>query len=409
MKRIVLLMLLLVTVAVHAQKQAKPNIKKAIDALQEGKVAEAKDIIDAATTYEKTMGDGKTWYYRGLIYTAIDTSSNEQIHALDQNAFTVAQQSFEKADSLAKKGSEYFTQAPNTIVPVTKTQQMEMLSNYYLDKGIRQYQDGSDYEKSLQSLDKSISIFEKQLKEYPNDSLAYYVTALVAHSAEKPDVTIKNAEKYFAKGGKSRDLYLVLYQIYTQADKPDNDKALEVVRRAKAARPDDSTFPKIEIELLINMGKEAEAKAGLEEAVKKEPNDKLLHFFLGYINNKLGNVDAARKNFTDALALDPNYFEAEFHLANTYLMEVDKVSKELSATGNTQADSKKRSELVQKRVKKSEEALPYLEKAEKMKATDKDSEVEVLQKLALLYYYTADDKNSARVEKKLKMLGVSDE
>ena len=69
-------MLMLSAVAVSAQKKQKPNINKALKSLQEGQLAEAKEMIDAATTYEKTMDDGKTWYYRGLIYAAIDTTSN---------------------------------------------------------------------------------------------------------------------------------------------------------------------------------------------------------------------------------------------------------------------------------------------------------------------------------------------
>jgi hypothetical protein len=83
--------------------------------------------------------------------------------------------------------------------------------------------------------------------------------------------------------------------------------------------------------------------------------------------------------------------------------------KEYNATGNTAADSKRRSELIQQRTKKAEVAIPYLEKAEQMKAPDKDAQVEVLQKLSLLYYFTADDKNTNRINKKLKDLGVSDE
>ena len=67
MKRITLLLLMLATVSVYAQKAVKPNLNKALNSWKEGKLDEAKTNIDAATTYEKTMGDAKTWYYRGLI------------------------------------------------------------------------------------------------------------------------------------------------------------------------------------------------------------------------------------------------------------------------------------------------------------------------------------------------------
>jgi hypothetical protein len=62
MKRITLLMLMLATVVVYAQKPVKPNLNKVPTLWKEGKLAEAKEMVDAATTYEKTMNDGKTYY-----------------------------------------------------------------------------------------------------------------------------------------------------------------------------------------------------------------------------------------------------------------------------------------------------------------------------------------------------------
>jgi hypothetical protein len=444
MKRIAFLMLMLAGFALHAQKQAKPNLGKAYSLLSEGKVAEAKGIVDAATTYEKTMNDGKTYYYRGLVYTTIDTSSNEQVHALDPNAFQIAMKSFAKADSMAGK-NEYFVQ-PGGGLPEMKSIQMERLANYYLDKSIKKFQaDEPDYNGSLEVLDKSRAVFEKQIKgPYQNDTLAYYVGAIVASQTENPEKTMDYANKYVEKGGKSRDIFLVMYQTYATGPQENLEKAMEVVNKAKKALPNDTMWPKIEIELLINAGKAQQAKSGLEDALRQNPNDKLLHFYLGIVNSKLADVsrakvdsvinaaggkitpknqslvaslnnestpylEAARKSYQEALRLDPTYFEAQFQLANTYLVEVDKTVKEYNATGNTAADSKRRSELIQQRTKKAEVAIPYLEKAEQMKAPDKDGQIEVLQKLSLLYYFTADDKNTNRINKKLKDLGVSDE
>ena len=90
MKRFALLLLVAASATVFAQKPIKPNLNKALASLQAGKVDEAKANIDAAITNEKMMTDPKTWYYRGLIYSSIDSTSNEQIHNLDPNAFQVA-------------------------------------------------------------------------------------------------------------------------------------------------------------------------------------------------------------------------------------------------------------------------------------------------------------------------------
>jgi hypothetical protein len=384
------------------------------------------------------MNDGKTWYYRGLIYSTIDTTSTDA-KSLDANALDVAIQSFKKAKELGKTGSDYFITDASGL-PQLQATQLELLANYYLDKGLRAFQDDADNAKSLELLDKTKRVFESGiLTPYRNDTLAYYVEALVAQQSDSLDLAIESANKYLSKGGKSKDMYTILYQIYYNGPKEDKNKALEIVRSARKLYPGNPDYPKMEIGLLIDMGKITQAKSGLEDAVKAEPNNKTLHFYLGYANTQMALIemkkmdslaaikggdaskaeaakaqitkfnDEARASFQNALKVDPAYWEAQFYLANTYLVDVDKTSKDLQNVPNTTAFSKKRSELVQKRVKESEIAIPFLEKAEKMPAPDKDSQVEVLQKLSLLYYYTADDKNSARIEKKLKELGVTED
>jgi tetratricopeptide (TPR) repeat protein len=409
MKRIAFLALVLAAFAVQAQKPVKPNLNKIAGFLKDGKWVEAKDMIEAATTNEKTKDDGKTWYYRGVLYMVVDTTSDANVNTMSSDAFNTALNSFEKADSIGKGKSEYFLSGADLTTMVTKTQQVEIWANHHLTKGISKYQDENDAPGSLVHLEKTAKIFETQLDKYANDTLTYYLITVIANEAGQPEKAIAASEKYFAKGGKTKDVYLILYQIYSADSLMKSDeKALAVIKEGKTKLPNEPVFPKLELEMLINMDKSAEAKAGLEEAVKKEPNDKMLHFFLGYTNLKLNDYLAARKNFEEAVKLDPNYFQAQYYLANTYLLDVENVTADLNKMGNKPSDSKKRSELVQKRVKLSEVAIPYFEKAEKMKIDNKDEEIEVLQRLGQLYYYTAEDAKLARVNKKLKALGAAD-
>lgn len=64
MKKLTLVMAIavLVSSAVFAQKEKKPNINKALKSMQEGDLAFAKSEIDRAIVFEKTMNNGKTWY-----------------------------------------------------------------------------------------------------------------------------------------------------------------------------------------------------------------------------------------------------------------------------------------------------------------------------------------------------------
>lgn len=395
MKKILFLMLMLIAVAGSAQKKQKPNLNKALKFLQDGQLAEAKDMIDAATTYEKTMDDGKTWYYRGLIYAALDTTSNPAYKGLAEEPFKTAMESFAKADQMGKEGTEYFTNSPDNIIPVTKSQQMAQLANWYLNRGANLYQ--------TDSLEEALANFKKTQIVLPEDTIAYFYAGFVANSLEDHDAAIENFEKYIEKGGTSPDAYSLMINTYS-GPKEDKEKALEVARAAKAKFPENEEFPKVEIGLLIDLEKIEEAKVGLEEAVKREPDNKTYHFYLGYVNSKLENWEAAKKNFQEALRVDPSYFDAQYYLAQIYLIDASKIMDQVKNLGISAADKKKQAELDKILVEKYKIALPHWEKAEKLKPNDLD----VLDRLRTIYYYLGDDANEQRVAAKLKALSAEE-
>ena len=388
-------MLMLIAVSVSAQKKQKPNINKALKSLQDGQLAEAKQMIDDATTYEKTMNDGKTWYYRGLIYAAIDTTSNSAFKSLAEDPFNTAMESFAKADELGKSGSEYFTSDPTSVIPVTKTQQMGLLANHYLNRGAALYQ--------ADSLGEAMENFEKTQAVLPDDTIAYFYAGIVANSMEDHDKSIQNLEKYIEKGGTSSDAYSVMINTYS-GPKEDKEKALEVARKAKEKFPENQEFPKVEIGLLIELEKIEEAKTGLEQAVVREPDNKTYHFYLGYVNSKMEKWDEAKKNFEEALRVDPSYFDAQYYLAQVYLIDAGKIMDQIKNLGITAADKKKQAELDKVLVEKYKIALPHWEKAEKLRPNDMD----VLDRLRTIYYYLGDDANEKRVNAKLKTLNAEE-
>jgi tetratricopeptide (TPR) repeat protein len=403
MKKVILI-LLLAPAFVFAQKPVKPNLNKAVQLMQEGKLGEAKDMIDAATTYEKTMNDGKTWYYRGLIYASLDTTSNETYKALAPNALEVAIESFKKADQMATGGKEYFLSDPKNIasaVDNTKPIQLERLSNYYLDQAIKLVQqDEPDYMASVAKIGKARYVFENTLPTYSNDTLAYYVLALAAQNAEQYDTAIQAVELYLKEGGKAKEPYIIMYQIYNH--KGNKEKALEVIREAKEKMPHVDQFPLIEIELLIDMKKTAEAKTGLENAIKKDPSNKALHFYLGYTNLSLNNLPEARKNFEEALKIDSKYFDAQLYLAKVVGQDAKVIKAQINALGITPADKKKKMELDGVYVEKLKTALPYWEKAEKLNPSDE----EVLNELYSIYSDLGNDPQVQRIQKRFKELGI---
>ncbi|MBX2946904.1 MAG: tetratricopeptide repeat protein [Cyclobacteriaceae bacterium] len=393
MKKVVILLLIALPLAMYAQKPLKPNLNKALTSWKEGKLKDAKDMIDVCATDPKLSLDAKTWFYKGLIYASLDTTSNKTFKALSGNALQESLDAFAKSDELNKNSKNELFYQDNSFFPVTKSTAISALGGYYINEGAKAYQD-DDYEAALKA-------FEKSQKFLPKDTTAYFYAGYVAYALEEYDKALSNFNEYNTLGGKSADAYSIIINIVGGV-KEDKEKALALTREARKKHPNHKDFPLMEIGYLIDLDKTQEAKGGLEQAVKNDPTNKTLHFYLGYVNSKLDKFDDAKKNFEAALKVDPTYFDAQYYLAQLYLIEADKIKREMNNLGISAADKKKKVELDAELVRRYKEALPYWEKAEKLNPSDTD----VLDKLSIIYYYLGEDAKAARVEKRLKELGI---
>lgn len=394
MKKAILILLLAPALA-FAQKPVKPNLNKVLNFWKDGKLKEAKEMVDLAETDPKLSLDGKTFYYKGLVYASLDTTSNEEFKALATEPLTTALAAFEKAESLSK-GKEYFVQDAMGL-PQLKSQQMLVLANFYLNKGAAAFQEDD--------FDLAIAGFKKTQTIIPDDSTAYFYGGYAYYQKEEYQTAIEQFKTYLDKGGKSADAYSLIINTYS-GPLENKEEALKWTQTAKAKFPADGNFPKVEIGLLIDLDKVADAKGGLEAAVAKEPENKILHFYLGYVNSKLEKWEDSKANYNQALKIDPAYFDAQYYLAQIYLIDAEKVKKEMNNLGISKEDQKKKLELDKLLVEKYKLALPYWEKANSMKIDDTNSRIEVLDKLSMMYYYLGEDAKAASIEKLLKELGV---
>jgi tetratricopeptide (TPR) repeat protein len=390
-----ILILVLVPAFAYAQKPIKPNLNKALKSWQENKLDEAKTMIDLCETDPKLSLDGKTFYYKGLVYTALDTTSNEAFKTLAENPLTTALGAFAKAEEMGK-GKGYFVQDANGL-PVLKEQQLQVLANYYLNKGASAYQE--------EDFDKAITQFKKTQAVIPDDTTAYFYAGYAAYQKEDYKNMIADLQKYLEKGGTSADAYTLIINTYS-GQLENKEEALAWAGKAKAKYPNNTDFPKIEIGLLIDLNKIDDAKANLEKAVVAEPNNKVLHFYLGYVNSKLEKWEDSKKNYVAALKIDPEYFDAQYYLAQIYLIDAEKLKREMNNLGISKEDKAKKLQLDKELVEKYKIALPYWETANKMKIEDNNSKIEVLDKLNNLYYYLGQDAKAAEMQKALKALGV---
>jgi tetratricopeptide (TPR) repeat protein len=353
------LIVLLAPVVVFAQKAPKPNTNKILSLYQSGKYEEAKEQADVTVADHKLSTDGKAWYYRGLVYATLDT-----IPGADPNVRKVAIESFKKSEELNKKGSEYFIQAPGTIVPIQKTDQLTNWANFYLSKSIKLMQaDEPDFEGSYAQAALAREVFENTLPKYGNDTLTYYVQSLAAVSVARYDSAEEAAKKYMEKGGNSPDVYLILFQIYN--DKGDMVKALAIAKEAREKYPFREDFAKNELNVYLTTKQYDAAKTMIEEQVKSSPTPES-YYLLGELNRELKNIPEAEKAYRKALELDANHYEANAGMAELTYGEVG----EIRAQRDASKDNTKRQQLYMKIEQELKESLPYWERLEAIKPND---------------------------------------
>ncbi len=368
MKRLIVLMLA-VTVAGYSYGQKKPKINQAEKARNEGNLGEAKDIIDRAAEYEKLKDDGKTWYYRGLVYASLDTTSNPQFQNLANDPLKTAMESFAKADALNKGNNEYYISDGNGF-PVTKSQQLSSLWTYYLNKGVESY--------NVKDNEDAYKWFTRTTVVIPEDTTGYIYAASVAQGSKDYDNALKN---YYTLINdldyQTKDIYYSI--IYIEGTvKEDNEKALEVIQKARASYPNDNDLAKSEINALIKLERVDEARTELESAIANEPDNPNLKFTLGVMYEEIGEKEKAKKAYEGSIAADPEYLNARYNLAVlSYNQAVDMI-KEKNNLGITSADQKKAKEMQVDIDANLKESLPHWEKVDELQPNDRTA-LETLQ------------------------------
>lgn len=402
MKKFALILALLVPLAGFSQ-DVKPSVQKAEKALKEGKLDEAKAIIDATTSSQEFMVDkkgapsknaAKAWWLKGAIYGAIDTTSNSAFKSLEANPFPIVKESFEKSKQIDPNATAFYKDQFGMDVSLATVN--SYLAQAYFNKAITAYNE-QDYKKAFE-------MSENTLYFIPGDtSVLLNAGVYFGPAANEDDKSLALMREYINKGGKSADPYIMSFGILRDKKK-DLEGALKIAQEAIAKYPDNAEFPKYELDIFIKTNRLPEAKAAMEKQVAGDATDKESRYFLGVINMELKDYKEARRWFDEALKIDPKYFEPNLAVAELVFMDAKEVKQQMNQLGITKDDMKKRIELDKTYVEKLKVAQPYFENCEKLAPDDP----KVLDNLLNIYSDLGNDAQVARITKRMKTLGLLD-
>lgn len=141
--------------------------------------------------------------------------------------------------------------------------------------------------------------------------------------------------------------------------KGDEQGALKAIEDAKKVYPDDYTLIISEANIYYKLGDNEKFLSGLRKAIELRPDDPQLYYNIGVMTLEQGYTEEAMKSFEKAIELKPDFADAYNNIGVVILEKtkpiVDEMNKNLS-------NFKKYDELMVKQKAVYKEALPYFEK-----------------------------------------------
>jgi tetratricopeptide (TPR) repeat protein len=249
------------------------------------------------------------------------------------------------------------------------------------NKGVAFYQKGintTNVDSSKMYFEKSIVNFENAVEIEPDSADTYKNLAFVYMSAGDNDKAISPLKKlielekaldgyrylgeiYYTKGSLARNDYEVTKNPQDSINSVNHYlDAIKVLEEGRKSYPSDSELLVVLSNSYIGANKIDVAIDAFKTGVEQEPENKYYRYNYGVLLLGSENYEEAEKQFKKAIEIDPEYSNAVYNLAVTYVRWGTALNK-LAEEKQIQSDEYK---------EKYRLALPYLEKVAQSKEAD---------------------------------------
>ncbi|MFA6923877.1 MAG: tetratricopeptide repeat protein [Bacteroidales bacterium] len=351
------------------------NINSAFKYQREGKLDRAKTAIDEACVNEETKNKAKAWFYKGIIYYDIHSSTNPKFKSLDSNALEIAYNSFMTAFKLDEQEKKYTNELNSNL---------NNCGLEFYNEAVREY-NRKKYEKAVNTFSKVIEI---KGSTGTTDSVYYYslmYAGVAAQNTGKPEIKVKSKD-FFRKlidlKYKKTLIYTMLANIYLS--EKDTLNALKTLQSGKENLGNNLEFILAEANIYLLKKQIKEAQNMLKLAIEKDPSNYTVLYAIGTnyfnlvkdINYETDSItyknyyNESEINLKKALELKPDFFDALYNLGALYFNE----GVRLFTAGQNIKDQKMydKAKLVWE-SKWKDEAQLYLEKAIAISQNDKET------------------------------------
>jgi tetratricopeptide (TPR) repeat protein len=345
----------------------KGKVTSAMTLIEQGTLDKAKEALDQAMTDPKSMNWFNTYFAKGKLCQAVYKSDNPKFKAFYTDPLGEAYTAYEKAMELDTKGS---TKKKIITGMVYNSLALDLYS-----QGGAQFE-AKDFAGALKSFENQIKITESDKYVGITDTGMYYNAGLAAMNAGKHDEAIK----YFEKCGEMKYLGVTPYFQISQSylEMGDTVKAEALLKSLPDKFPGDKNITLQLIDLYIKAGKNDDALKNLAIAKADDPGNYSLFFAEGVIFLNQLKYDEAIADLTKSVELKSDFYDSQYGLGAAYINR----ASDMFVKANDIMDVNKYNAAIEEAMKVFAKALPYMEKANELKAND----VYAMRGLKELYY-----------------------
>jgi hypothetical protein len=405
MKKFAFIIGLIVTVSFGFSQNSK--VVSAYNYNNDGKLAKAKENIDAATVHVKTMGNAKTWFYRGKIYLNIYNSQDSIYKNLDPDALPKSYEAFKKAQELDTK-KQYMVEIL-TLLPA--------VGESYFNFGAKKYNDGMtalnarDSVLSRAEFKNSVTAFETAYTIYEGmgrvDTTTIYYMSVAAELGEDYDKAINNLETLIEMDYPESGIYSSAGNIYYDHFK-DAEKAAAVFSAGREKFPDDLSLLLNETNFFLAEEQTEKALNNLQLAAKIDETNPTIFFAIGAKYNEVvddttktdemreGAFEDAAEAYKKSIEIKPDYFDPNYNMGALY---VNKAAGLIEVANDLPLDQQAKYDSLKSEANQYlGDCLPYLEKARELEPEDRSTLVSLKEIYTRLKMYDELKEIDAKLE-----------
>jgi len=355
MKKLMILVAIALTANVMmAQKMDRTN---AYNYNRNGQYAKAVESIEKCVNHEGFLGmkpkdQAQAWLYRGMIY--LNVQQDPELTAQYPNALDLAYESLTKCI----KADEGYTKDNAQDI----YQRIGAIAVKYFQNGVENF-NNEVYPVAAVNFRKSYDI---SLSGTAPDTSALINAALAYQRGAMYQEALANYQDLKSLGYNKVDLYKNIAACYIGMN--DDENALAAIQTGLERFPGDQSMIIEKVNLYLKQGNGEAAIADLNQLHDMDPNNASILFILGTIfgddSHEIFDAEKAIQYYTQALEVNPEFYDADYNLAALYVNLSNKKNAEANEiTGFSKKEIERYDALVKEGNDYLEAGLPHAERA----------------------------------------------